>query len=198
MPEPQTLKQTKQRVKQNYIFTNIAIFSKLIWKSFSKKSEMRASPSVAREPIGGQRACEGFLKHLQAKACGKWFLSSGVYWLINPCLLRWSELRNILKKLKRCMSFSMSSIAASYEPNQRFDTFWKGLHELRNIFEKLKLCMGFSMSSIAALWSSLSLSQALWRTLLSLNKMCLVLFWSLQEVWGATLPCCDGCNSVRV
>ena len=29
VPEPQTLKQTKQRVKQNYIFTNIAIFSKL-------------------------------------------------------------------------------------------------------------------------------------------------------------------------
>ena len=49
-----------------------------------------------------------------------------------------------------CMSFSMSSIVASYEPNQRCDTFLKGLRELRNLFEKLKLCMSFSMSSIVA------------------------------------------------
>ena len=72
----------------------------------------------------------------------------------DTCWKNLHELRNIFEKLKLCTSFSMSSIAASYEPNHAFivalplltnkcDTFWKSLPELRNIFESWSFVWAF-------------------------------------------------------
>ena len=114
------------------------------------------------------------------------------WWLFqNQCVcfskgFAWAQIFS--EKLKLCMSFSMSSIAAVWSSLklsgnsgaflrllESVRKFPKGLHELRKFFEKLKLCISFIMSSNAAL-SLLSTADSHWR----LQKLSQTFFQTLQ------------------